>query len=93
MEEHLQPLFFEEEQSFPLWIRTIVLLPVVGAALGCSAILMWSFMEADAGLVRMLFAALALLTLVVLVACDFCARLAERLKVCEHRCQSIPLPA
>ena len=67
MEEHLQPLYFEEEQRFPLWIRAIVLLPVVGAALGCPAILMWSFMEANPGLVQMLLAALALLTLVVLV--------------------------
>ena len=58
MKEHLQPLFFEEEQRFPLWIRAIVLLPVV--ALGGPAVLMWSFMEANLGLVRMLFTALTL---------------------------------
>jgi hypothetical protein len=62
-EEHLQPLFFEEEQRFPLWIRAIVLFPVV-VALGCPAILMWSFMEANLGLVRMLFTALTLVALV-----------------------------
>jgi hypothetical protein len=62
MEDHLQPLFFDEVQRFPLWIRAIVLLVVV--ALGCPAILMWSFMEADLGLVRMLFAALTLVALV-----------------------------
>jgi hypothetical protein len=62
MEDHLQTLFFDEVQRFPLWIRAIVLLVVV--ALGCPAILMWSFMEADLGLVRMLFAALTLVALV-----------------------------
>jgi hypothetical protein len=62
MEQHLQPLFFEEEQRFPLWIRAIVLLVVV--ALGCPAILMWSSVEANLGLVRMLFAALTLVALV-----------------------------
>jgi hypothetical protein len=62
MEQHLQPLFFEEEQRFPLWIRAIVLLVVV--ALGCPAILMWSSMEANLDLVRMLFAALTLVALV-----------------------------
>ncbi len=38
MEEHLeQRLYFEEQQRFPLWIRAIVLLPVV--ALGYPAML------------------------------------------------------
>jgi hypothetical protein len=62
MEGYLQSLFFEEEQRFPLWIRAIVLLVVV--ALGFPAILLWSFMEANLGLVRMLFAALTLVALV-----------------------------
>jgi hypothetical protein len=62
MEEHLQRLFFEEEQRFPLWIRAIVLLPVV--ALGCPAILLWSFAGGNLGLVRILLAALTLLAFV-----------------------------
>ncbi len=62
MEEHLQPLFFEEEQRFPLWIRAIVLFPVV--ALGCPAILMWSFMGANLSLLRMFWAAVLLVALV-----------------------------
>ncbi len=62
MEEHLQPLFFEEEQRFPLWIRAIGLLPVV--ALGYPAILMGFFMEANLGLIWMLSAAFILVTLV-----------------------------
>lgn len=62
MEEHLQPLFFEEEQRFPLWIRAIVLLPVV--ALGYPAFLMWFSDEANLGLVRVFFTVLALAALV-----------------------------
>jgi hypothetical protein len=61
MEQHLQPLFFEEEQRFPLWIRVIVLLPVV--ALGFPTILLWSLVGENLGLVRILFAALTLLAL------------------------------
>ena len=63
MNEHPQPLLFEEEQSFPLWIRAIVLLVVF--ALGGPATLMWFSIEADLGLVlvRMLVAALALVAL------------------------------
>ena len=61
MEEHLQPLFFEEEQRFPLWIKAIVLLPVV--ALGFPAILMWFSGGANLGLVRVFFTVLALVAL------------------------------
>ena len=63
MNEHLQPLLFEEEQSFPLWIRAIVLFVVF--ALGGPATLMWFSIEADLDLVlvRMLFATLALVAL------------------------------
>ncbi len=62
MEEHPQSLFFEEEQRFPLWIRAIALLFVF--ALGWPTILMWSFMGANLGLVRMLWAAVLLVALV-----------------------------
>ncbi len=62
MEERPEPLYFEEEQRFPLWIRATVLMPVV--ALGCPAILMWFGGGADLGLVRVLFTVLALVALV-----------------------------
>lgn len=62
MEEHLERLYFEEEQRFPLWIRVIVLLPVV--ALGYPAILMWFGGGANLGLVRVLFTVLVLGALV-----------------------------
>jgi hypothetical protein len=63
MEEHLERLYFEEEQRFPLWIRAIVLLPVV--ALGYPAILMWFSGGANLGLgVRVLFTVPALVALV-----------------------------
>ncbi len=62
MEEYLERLYFEEEQRFPLWIRAIVLLPVV--ALGYPAILMWFSGRANLGLVRVLFTVLALVALV-----------------------------
>ncbi len=63
MEEHLERLYFEEEQRFPLWIRAIVLLPVV--ALGYPAILMWFSGGANLGLgVRVLLTMLALAALV-----------------------------
>ena len=62
MEEHLQPLFFEEEQRFPLWIRSIVLLPVV--AFGYPAVLMGFSGGANLGLgVRVLCTVLALVAL------------------------------
>jgi hypothetical protein len=61
MEEHLELLYFEEDQRFPLWIRAIVLLPVV--ALGYPAILMWFRGGANLGLVRMLFTVLAFVAL------------------------------
>jgi hypothetical protein len=88
MEGHLQPLFFDEVQRFPLWIRTIVLLVVV--ALGCPAILMWSFMEADLGLVRMLFAALTLVALVV-AALTFRTKLVTKLDSSNLHLRIYPL--
>ena len=62
MEEHLELLYFEEEQRFPLWIRAIVLLPVV--AFGYPAILMGFRGGVNLGLVRVLFTVLALVALV-----------------------------
>lgn len=63
MEEHLETrLYFEEEQRFPLWIRAIVLLPVV--ALGFPAILTCFGGGANLGLVRVLFTVLVLGALV-----------------------------
>jgi hypothetical protein len=64
MEEYLEErLYFEEEQRFPLWIRAIVLLPVV--AFGYPAILMWFSGGANLGLgVRVLCTVLALVALV-----------------------------
>ena len=62
MEERPQPLFFEEEQRFPLWIRAIVLLAVV--ACGYPAILVWFGGGANPGLVRVLFTVPALVALV-----------------------------
>ncbi len=62
MEEHLeQRLFFEEEQRLPLWMKAIVLLPVV--ALGYPAILMWISSGANIGLVRVFFTVFALVAL------------------------------
>ena len=88
MEEHPQPLFFEEEQRFPLWIRAIVLLVVV--ALGYPAILMWSFMEANLGLVRMLFAALTLAALVG-AALTFRTKLVTKLDSSDLHLRIYPL--
>jgi len=62
MNEHPQPILFEEEQRFPLWIRAIVLLVVV--ALAWPTILMWSFMGANLSLLRMFWAAVLLVALV-----------------------------
>jgi hypothetical protein len=64
MEEYLEErLYFEEEQRFPLWIRAIVLLPVV--AFGYPAILMWFSGGANLDLgVRVLCTVLALVALV-----------------------------
>ena len=62
MEEHLERLYFEEEQRFPLWIRAVVLLPVV--AFGYPAILMGFRGGVNLGLVRVLFTVLALVALV-----------------------------
>jgi hypothetical protein len=61
MEERPQALFFEEEQSFPLWMRAIVLLAVV--ACGYPTILMWSSGGVNSGLVRVLFTVPALVAL------------------------------
>ncbi len=61
MKRPQQPLFFEEEQRFPLWIRAIMLLVVI--ALGYPAVLMWSFEGAGVGFARILFAALTLVAL------------------------------
>ena len=62
MKEHLERLYFEEEQRFPLWIRAIVLLPVV--ALGYPAVVMWFSGGANLGLVRVLFTVSVLVTFV-----------------------------
>jgi hypothetical protein len=64
MENHPELLcfYFEEEQRFPLWIKAIVLAPVV--ALGCPAILMWFLGGANLGPVRVLFTVLTLAALV-----------------------------
>jgi hypothetical protein len=60
-ERSQQPLLFEEEQRFPLWIRALALLPV--AALGYPAIMVWLSGGASLGLVRVLFTVFALITL------------------------------
>ena len=65
MEEHLERLYFEEEQRFPLWIRAIVLLPVV--TLGYPAILLWFSGGANLGPVRVLFTVLTLVAVVAAV--------------------------
>ena len=61
MEEHLERPYFEEEQRFPLWIKAIVLLPVV--VLGYPAVLMWFGGGANPALVRVLVTVLALAAL------------------------------
>jgi hypothetical protein len=63
MEEDLQeqPLFFEEEQRFPVWIKAIVLLAAV--ALGFPVILMWSLPGPNLGLVRIPLTVVALAAL------------------------------
>ena len=88
MEEHLQRLFFEEEQRFPLWIRAIVLLAVV--ALGCPAILMWSLMGENLGPVRILFSALTLVALVSAVL-TFRTKLVTTLDSSNLRLRIYPL--
>ena len=88
MEEHPQPLFFKEEQRFPLWIRAIVVLPVV--ALGWPAILMWSLPGETPGLVRILFAALALIALVG-AALTFATKLVTELDSSNLRLRIYPL--
>ena len=88
MEEHPQPLLFEEEQRFPLWIRAIVVLPVV--ALGWPAILMWFSPGETLGLVRILFAALALIALGG-AALTFATKLVTELDSSNLRLRIYPL--
>ena len=76
MEEHRQPLLFEEEQRFPLWIKAIVLLPVV--VLGYPAVLMWFGGGAYPGLVRVLVTVFALAALAG-AALHFMMKLVTRL--------------
>jgi hypothetical protein len=67
MEKHPERLYFEEEQRFPLWIKAIVLVPIV--ALGCPAILMGFLGGANLGPVRGLFTVLTLVfTMLTLLA-------------------------
>jgi hypothetical protein len=87
VEEHLQRLFFEEEQGFPPWIRAIVLLPVV--ALGCPAILLWSFVG-NLGLVRILFSVLTLVALLSAVL-TFRTKLVTTLDSSSLRLRIYPL--
>ena len=90
MEEHLQQrLCFEEEQRFPLWIKALVLLPVV--ALGYPAIVMWFSSEANLGLgVRVLFTMPALVTLVI-AALTFTTKLVTKLDSSDLRLRIYPL--
>jgi hypothetical protein len=62
MEEHPERVYFEEEQRFPLWIRAIVLLPVV--VFVYPTILMWFSGGANLGLVQVFFTVPALVALI-----------------------------
>ena len=64
VEERIEQPNFEEEQRFPLWIKAIVLLPVV--VLACSAILMWFGRPMDLT-IALIFTALALFFLLLAV--------------------------
>ena len=88
MEEHLQRLFFEEEQRFPWWIKAIVLLPGVG--LGCLAILLWFLRGENLGLLRILFSVLALLALLG-VLLTFTTKLVTKLDSSNLRLRIYPL--
>ena len=75
MEERVERPYFEEEQRFPLWIKAIVLLPVV--VLAYPAILMW--LEGPRFVpIALIFTALALF-LVVLAIPNFIIKLLTRL--------------
>jgi hypothetical protein len=88
VEEHPQQRLFFEEQRFPPWIRAIVLLLVV--ALGCPAILLWSLVGENLGLLRLLFAALALLALLGAVL-TFATKLVTKLDSSNLRLRIYPL--
>ncbi len=88
MEERPQPLFFEEEQRFPLWIRAIVLLPV--GVLGYPAVLMWFGGGANPALVRVLVTVLALATLAG-AALTFRTKLVTKLDSSHLRLRIYPL--
>jgi hypothetical protein len=64
VEERIEQPNFEEEQRFPLWIKAIVLLPVV--VLAYSAILMWFGRPMDLT-IALIFTALALFFLLLAV--------------------------
>jgi hypothetical protein len=88
MEERPQAHFFEEEQSFPVWIRAIVLLAVV--ACGYPTILMWFSGGVDPGLVRVIFTVPALVALIG-AALTFRAKLVTKLDPSILRLRIYPL--
>jgi hypothetical protein len=88
MEERPQPLLFEEEQRFPLWIRALALLPV--AALGYPAIMVWLSGGANLGLARVLTTVFALVTL-AFAALTFTTKLVTKLDSSDLRLRIYPL--
>jgi hypothetical protein len=87
-ERSQQPLLFEEEQRFPLWIRALTLLPV--AALGYPALMVWLSGGANLGLVRVVTTVFALVTLVI-AALTFTTKLVTKLDSSELRLRLYPL--
>jgi hypothetical protein len=65
VEEPIEQPYFEEEQGFPLWIKAIVLLPVV--VLGSLAVLMWLGGPRSLYIAALLTTALALFFLLLAV--------------------------
>lgn len=87
MEEHLERLYFEEEQHFPLWIKAIVLPPV--AILGSPAILAW--LEGPRFVsIALIFSAFALFLLVLAIP-NFIIKLHTRLNSSHLHLRIYPL--
>jgi hypothetical protein len=87
VEERIEQPYFEEEQRFPLWIKVIVLLPVV--VLAYSAILMWFGRPMDVT-IALIFTALALFFLLIAVP-NFILKLVIRLDSSHLHLRIYPL--
>jgi hypothetical protein len=87
VEERIEQPYFEEEQRFPLWIKVIVLLPVV--VLAYFAILMW-LGGSRCVTIALVFTALTMLFLLLAVP-NFILKLVTRLDSSHLHLRIYPL--